>query len=265
MTITLIVLTIGLAVCNGLLYSSLRKYRTIGAALTTNAKSAEHFFQEYENLTGGQNAQFKNEHAMMCLGIAAHMGYDDAQARLAYYLDNLALQDGQYEPMQLDWRRKAAAQGKPEHQYTYASSIGFPIQPWEKHLTQEQRENRIVRLSEAFELYRKAAEQGYHEAQSKLAQYYLNGYGCRKDLAEALRWAQKAYDFEKQQGDTNHVSAMYIGRIYLEMGRPDLAVPYLEKGAIYGDPHATELWHKAHELQEQQKGEMTKDKSSTVA
>ena len=45
--------------------------------------------------------------------------------------------------------------------------------------------------------YRKAAEQGYADAQYNLGILYANGQGVTQDYAEAARWYRKAAD----QGD----------------------------------------------------------------
>jgi len=44
----------------------------------------------------------------------------------------------------------------------------------------------------AFELYRKAAEQGHAKAQHNLAVMYYNGVGVTKDAGEAAKWFRKA-------------------------------------------------------------------------
>jgi TPR repeat protein len=53
--------------------------------------------------------------------------------------------------------------------------------------------------AEAICLYRKAADQGYADAQVNLGVLYENGAGVKRNLFEALRWYRKAAD----QGDTD--------------------------------------------------------------
>lgn len=231
------------------MYCDLQKYREIGHALTGEEKPAEYFYQKYHEINKDYNDKFKSEHAKMCLGIAAHMGLDDAQAWLGYFLQT-PYRDEQTEKHGLQWVKKAAEQGKAKHQFSYASCIGFPIGEWER-LTPNEKARRETGCKAAFSLYRKAAEQGHVGAMKKLAQWYQYGYGGVKNLEEALRWAKKAYEIEREEGD-NHV-AYRIGEIYMEMGRPDLAEPYLELRAIYGDPRATNLWYKAKQMLDQQK------------
>ncbi len=52
---------------------------------------------------------------------------------------------------------------------------------------------------EAFKWYRKAAEQGYANAQTILGSIYANGLGVSKDIKEAVRWYRKA----AEQGNAN--------------------------------------------------------------
>lgn len=243
---------VALSVCTLTMYCDLRQYREIGIELTTKAKTADFFYHKYRSIIKGQNNKYNDEHGMMYLGIAAHMGHDDAQGHLAYHLGNQAIkfQDEQYGIAGLEWKKYAAAQGNAKHQYSYASSIGFPIQPWEHYLTTEEKIKREHDLKEAFVLFEKAANQGHIESQRQLAQYYLHGFGCEKNLNEALHWALQVYTYEDENGGKTY-AATDIGEIYMEMERPDLAVPYLERRAIYGDPRATELWHKARKLLKQ--------------
>jgi len=62
--------------------------------------------------------------------------------------------------------------------------------------------------TEASQWYRKAAEQGYAKAQSKLANMHRTGQGVPQDIFEALDWYHRAAD----QGDTlalNHLGTIY--------------------------------------------------------
>ena len=54
--------------------------------------------------------------------------------------------------------------------------------------------------AEAAKWYRKAAEQGYADAQNNLGMMYVNGQGVPQDYAEAAKWTRKAAD----QGDPGH-------------------------------------------------------------
>jgi TPR repeat protein len=53
-------------------------------------------------------------------------------------------------------------------------------------------------LATAAEWYRKAAEQGFVDAQTNLGILYMSGQGVGRDHASARRWLQQA----EAQGDT---------------------------------------------------------------
>ncbi len=61
---------------------------------------------------------------------------------------------------------------------------------------------------EAFQRYRKAAEQGDAEAQYVLGERYSRGQGVPRDDDEAIRWYERA-------GEQGHVKAQYsLGLMY---------------------------------------------------
>ena len=62
-------------------------------------------------------------------------------------------------------------------------------------------------LGKAAEWYRKAAEQGFVDAQANLGMMYYHGQGVSRDHKEAARWLQLAAD----RGDTE--SAEILRRI----------------------------------------------------
>lgn len=63
---------------------------------------------------------------------------------------------------------------------------------------------------EAMECFLKAAQQGYVEAQYKLAHMHLHGSGLVQDKAEAARWFRQA-------AEQNHAPAQYApGKMYTE-------------------------------------------------
>ena len=64
----------------------------------------------------------------------------------------------------------------------------------------------------AAEWYRRAAEQGHADAQSRLGTYYMNGRGVPKDYEEAVKWWHKA----AEQGDAGSMFA--LGNMSYECG-----------------------------------------------
>ena len=59
-------------------------------------------------------------------------------------------------------------------------------------------------LAEAFDLYQRAATQGYAFAQRNLANLYRYGVGVEKDYDKALRWYRSA----ARQGDSQAAAAV---------------------------------------------------------
>jgi TPR repeat protein len=61
---------------------------------------------------------------------------------------------------------------------------------------------------EGVKWYRKAAEQGYAEAQHNLGRMYFTGRGVDQDHAEAMRWFRQAADQENAAAQHN-LGVMY--------------------------------------------------------
>src|SRR5262245_5233910 len=66
---------------------------------------------------------------------------------------------------------------KAEEQYALACEI---------------KKKKSASLEKAVELLRQSANEGYAPAQHDLAVMLLNGQGCKKNVAEAIRWYEKA-------------------------------------------------------------------------
>ncbi len=84
----------------------------------------------------------------------------------------------------------------------------------------------------AFELYKKAADQGLAEAQCKLGVCYYYGKGIKKSSSEAIKWYQKAIE----QG--NAEALYYLGRCYYDgkgvFKNYSQTVEYMKKAATLG-------------------------------
>lgn len=64
----------------------------------------------------------------------------------------------------------------------------------EQNYKQAEKFQKSEKNEEAFEYYLKAARQGDAEAQYNLGVCYRKGYGVEKDLTEAVKWLRKAAD-----------------------------------------------------------------------
>ena len=90
--------------------------------------------------------------------------------------------------------------------------------------------------AEAVKWYRKAADQGFVEAQNRLGYMYLEGQGVTQDDVEAARWFRKAAD-QGLVGAQSKLGGMYgIGRGVLQNEAE--AVKWYRKAATQGDAKA---------------------------
>ncbi len=123
---------------------------------------------------------------------AAELGGAHAQNSLGYCLQkgNGVRQD---HDEALKWFKASAAQG---NRYGQASLAGVYAGPAFAGLPPN--------WDEAFRLYRLSAEQEWHVGQYHLGVCYENGMGTPKNLAEALRWYEKA----ARQGDEDAQKAL---------------------------------------------------------
>ena len=76
---------------------------------------------------------------------------------------------------------------------------------------------------------RKLAEKGDWAAQDELADLYLGGYGVRRDLKKAMKWAEKS----AAQGYWRAMTA--LGNMYRTSGLPKEAAEWYEKSGKAGD------------------------------
>lgn len=79
-----------------------------------------------------------------------------------------------------------------------------------------------------------------------MARFYHNGYGCEKNLDEALRWALKAHEMQLKERNGASYKTRYVGELYLEYC------------AMYGDIRAEKLWREDDRLIKQQQNEQSK-------
>ncbi|MEO7744307.1 MAG: tetratricopeptide repeat protein [Usitatibacter sp.] len=121
----------------------------------------------------------------------AARGSDGARAMLGL-LDGRTDKDQMVKAM--GWLQEAADHGRPEAQFQLAFQYETAPAP---------------DFRRAFQLYERAAQQGYPMAQSNLATLYLFGRGVKRDPDRALEWSMKA----AEKG--NIVSQARLGAMYL--------------------------------------------------
>ena len=86
----------------------------------------------------------------------------------------------------------------------------------------------------AVEWFRKAADQGFAEAQAQLGYMYLYGYGVKKDHAEAIKWYRLAAEQENASAQ-NQLGFMYLNGYGVDKDYAEAIVWYL-KAAEQGHP-----------------------------
>lgn len=73
----------------------------------------------------------------------------------------------------------------------------------------------------AFELFTKAVAQGHMKSLNMLGRCYENGWGCKQDMVEAVRWYRRSADEGDFRGQYRY------GQLLLDRGLLDEAVPLL--------------------------------------
>lgn len=87
--------------------------------------------------------------------------------------------------------------------------------------------------TKAFNLYKKAAEQEYAEAQNQLGVMYSSGQGVPQDKTEAVKWFRKAAEQGHVKGQSN-LRAMYLNGAGVNQDYAE-AVKWLCKAAEQGE------------------------------
>ena len=93
-----------------------------------------------------------------------------------------------------------------------------------------------------FRSYRKAAEQGYAEAQNNLGTKYANGQGVHQDYAQAFKWYRKA----AAQG--NIIAQYNLGVMYLKgqgvRQSKIVAKEWFKRACANGDKQSCDVYQK---------------------
>lgn len=98
----------------------------------------------------------------------------------------------------IDTIRQQAEEGKADYQYLYGASFEYG---W--GVDQD--------MSQAYEWYKKAADQKQPAAYNAIGNLYRMGNGVRKDIAEAFRWYQLGADAGDAQAMLNVGNCYYFG------------------------------------------------------
>lgn len=198
-------------------------------------KALEYFEKAYEfgsgeaaNMIGimykkGYGVSVDNESEFTWMKRAADLGSVDGQANLAncYYEGRGTDQD---YFLARQWYTKAANGGN-NYAATEVGKMDMDNNNYE----------------EAVKWFRKAAENGYADAQNRLGVRYSNGQGVIKDEEEAFRWFLKAAEQGHSKAQSNVGYCYYYGDGVSE--DEDKAKEWLRKSAEQGDELAIKWLH----------------------
>lgn len=188
--------------------------------------------------------------------MAANQGNVDAQIRLSEIFD-----EGEYveedEEEAFKWTMMAANQGDAEGEYLVAISYknGFGIEEnceeavkWYKkaakqeHIEACQELGRAYRIGDlhlcpsdekSFYYYMEAAKQGDAFSQTRIADFYMEGEGVRKNQKEAEKWYRKAF--------ISYMTEAMEGDIY---SQEQIAELYMEGKGVEKDEQEAAKWYK---------------------
>ncbi len=88
---------------------------------------------------------------------------------------------------------------------------------------------------EAFEWYKKSADEGYDRAMIWLGAYYLDGKIISRNEGTAIAWFREAYE---QYREAAGLAAQRIGSVYSSLENYKEALEWYQKGAELGDDGA---------------------------
>lgn len=229
-----------------------------------DADAAYNLGHMYEN---GQGVPQDYAEAMKWYRLAADQGHPLAQVHLGYaFRFGRGVPEDETEAVK--WYRLAADQGdtfgqiamgdlyrgKVRWSWDSAERLGWP--PDDPGLL-EHALGDVQAGAEAEKWYRKAAEQGDDEAESRLGEMYQDGEGVLRDYGEALKWYRLS-------ADHGNLGAQFrLGEMYEEgRGVPQgyvndfEAVKWYRKAATRGLPHAQ---HKLGGMYENGRGVPSQD------
>ncbi|MBP0057280.1 SEL1-like repeat protein [Anaerobutyricum soehngenii] len=158
----------------------------------------------YEIFYVGEYVEENDKEAFKWIKMAAQQGNAEAECSIAHaYVFGTGV-EADYEEA-VKWYEKAAEQGCKEA----IRELGFAYRTGDLHLYPSD--------EKSFYYYMEAAKQGDAFSQTKIAEFYMEGEGVRKNQKEAEKWYRKAfisYMTEAMEGDI--YSQERIAELYME-------------------------------------------------
>ena len=158
----------------------------------------------YEIFYVGEYVEENDKEAFKWVKMAAQQGNAEAECSIAHAYEFGTGVEADYEEA-VKWYEKAAEQGCKEA----IRELGFAYRTGDLHLCPSD--------EKSFYYYMEAAKQGDAFSQTRIAEFYMEGEGVRKNQKEAEKWYRKAfisYMTEAMEGDL--YSQEQIAELYME-------------------------------------------------
>lgn len=174
----------------------------------------------YEIFYVGEYVEENDKEAFKWIKMAAQQGNAEAECSIAHaYVFGTGV-EADYEEA-VKWYEKAAEQGCKEA----IRELGFAYRTGDLHLYPSD--------EKSFYYYMEAAKQGDAFSQTKIAEFYMEGEGVRKNQKEAEKWYRKAF--------ISYMTEAMEGDIY---SQEQIAELYMEGKGVEKDEQEAAKWYK---------------------
>ena len=174
----------------------------------------------YEIFYVGEYVEENDKEAFKWIKMAAQQGNAEAECSIAHaYVFGTGV-EADYEEA-VKWYEKAAEQGCKEA----IRELGFAYRTGDLHLYPSN--------EKSFYYYMEAAKQGDAFSQTKIAEFYMEGEGVRKNQKEAEKWYRKAF--------ISYMTEAMEGDIY---SQEQIAELYMEGKGVEKDEQEAAKWYK---------------------
>ena len=174
----------------------------------------------YEIFYVGEYVEENDKEAFKWIKMAAQQGNAEAECSIAHACVFGTGVEADYEEA-VKWYEKAAEQGCKEA----IRELGFAYRTGDLHLYPSD--------EKSFYYYMEAAKQGDAFSQTKIAEFYMEGEGVRKNQKEAEKWYRKAF--------ISYMTEAMEGDIY---SQEQIAELYMEGKGVEKDEQEAAKWYK---------------------
>ena len=174
----------------------------------------------YEIFYAGEYVEENDKEAFKWIKMAAQQGNAEAECSIAHAYEFGTGVEADYEEA-VKWYEKAAEQGCKEA----IRELGFAYRTGDLHLCPSD--------EKSFYYYMEAAKQGDAFSQTRIADFYMEGEGVRKNQKEAEKWYRKAF--------ISYMTEAMEGDIY---SQEQIAELYMEGKGVARDEQESAKWYK---------------------